>query len=207
MSHDVFFLVTTKVPKRMRTTRDVERNWSWSQTESSNCQSRLFCTLLGRLGRTGIQVCTLAFGAGADQGHDGHDCKFRVHEVSEVRKTVSYAGRVQARSLVDGCKLGSRDVSYPIPEAGLLEERSTVFGGREDATRLSIPSDLTPLLPLLPKVGHGSPLPLSSPPLPNFAVFFFLPTEPNFVSTLGFNPQVGVLGVSGFRVLGLRFRV
>ena len=52
MSHDVFF----SCQKRVRTTRDVERNWSWSQTESSNCQSRLFFTMLGRLERMAIQV-------------------------------------------------------------------------------------------------------------------------------------------------------
>ena len=44
--------VSTKVLKRVRTTRDVERIWSWSQTESSNCQSRLFWAMFGR------QVCS-----------------------------------------------------------------------------------------------------------------------------------------------------
>ena len=39
IKHDVFFLARTKIPKRVRTTRDVERNWNWSRTESSNCQS------------------------------------------------------------------------------------------------------------------------------------------------------------------------
>ena len=34
-----YSLVTTKIPKRVRTTRDVERDWNWSRTESSNCQS------------------------------------------------------------------------------------------------------------------------------------------------------------------------
>ena len=33
-----FPLVTTKIPKRVRTTRDVERNWNWNQTQFSNCQ-------------------------------------------------------------------------------------------------------------------------------------------------------------------------
>ena len=47
-SRCVLPLLSTKVPKRVRTTRDVERNWSWSQTESSNCQSRLFWAMFGR---------------------------------------------------------------------------------------------------------------------------------------------------------------
>ena len=45
--------VATKVPKRVRTTRDVERNWSWSQTESSNSLSRMFCTKAGTTGKNG----------------------------------------------------------------------------------------------------------------------------------------------------------
>ena len=38
------------------------------------------------------------------------------------RKTMSPAGGVHARSLVAGDKSGSRDVGYPIPKVGLLEE-------------------------------------------------------------------------------------
>ena len=74
--------------------------------------------------------------AGADRGHDDHDCKFRAREVSEARKTVSPAGGVQAESLVVGDESGSHDVGHPIPKVGLLG-RAT--GGlrrtREDATR------------------------------------------------------------------------
>ena len=81
----------------------------------------------------------ITFGAGANQGHDGHDCKFRVHGVSEACKIVILAlfpRDVQARSLVVGGKLGSRDVGYLIPKVGLLEERPAVSGGvREDATK------------------------------------------------------------------------
>ena len=47
----------------------------------------------------------ITFGAGADRGHDDHDCKVRVHEVPEARKTMSL----------------SRDVGCPIPKDGLLE--------------------------------------------------------------------------------------
>ena len=46
-----------------------------------------------------------------------------------MRKRVSHAGRVQARSLVVGGKSGSRDVGSTIPKAGLLEDRLTVSGG------------------------------------------------------------------------------
>ena len=38
MNHDVFSFVTTKIPMRVRTTKDVGRNWNWNQTEFSNCQ-------------------------------------------------------------------------------------------------------------------------------------------------------------------------
>ena len=46
----------------------------------------------------------IAFGAGTDQGHDDHDCKFRAPAMPETCKTVSVspAGKVQAWSLVVG---------------------------------------------------------------------------------------------------------
>ena len=60
----------------------------------------------------------------------------------EARKTVSPAGRVQAQSLVVGGKVGSRDVGYPIPKAGLLEERPVVSGGREKTQREELQSQM-----------------------------------------------------------------
>ena len=70
------------------------------------------------------------------RGPDDHDCKFRVREVPQARKTVSLAGGVQATSLVVGDKSGSRDVGRPIPK-GWTAGKAT--GGlrraREDATR------------------------------------------------------------------------
>ena len=54
----------------------------------------------------------ITFGAGADQGHDEHDCKFRVHEVPEACKTVIPSGRVPAWSFVVRGKSGSHDVAY-----------------------------------------------------------------------------------------------
>ena len=48
---------------------------------------------------------------------------------------MSFAGGVQARSLVIGDKSGRRDVGYPIPKVGLLGERPAVSGGRERTQR------------------------------------------------------------------------
>ena len=63
----------------------------------------------------------VTFGAGADR--DDRDCKFRVHEVPDACKTVSFAGRMQVRSLVVGDKLGSRAVGYlMIPKVVLQGE-------------------------------------------------------------------------------------
>ena len=52
-----------------------------------------------------------------------------------LRKTVSPARGVQARSLVVGDKSGSRDVGYPIPKVGLLGDRPAVSGGRQKTQR------------------------------------------------------------------------
>ena len=111
-------LVATKTPKRVFTTRDVERNWSWSLIPGRDCSAQCLDDWEERQFR-----------------YDDHDCKVRVHEVLEARKTVSPAVRVQARSLVVGGRLGSRDVGYPIPKAGLMEERRGPGRAREDATR------------------------------------------------------------------------
>ena len=107
--------------------------------ESSSCQSRLFHRKLGRLERKQGRFGLVTFGAGADGGHDGHHCKFRVHEEPEARRTVISAGGVQARSLVVGDTSGSRDVGYPIPKVGLLGERPTISGGREKTQRDGFP--------------------------------------------------------------------
>ena len=79
----------------------------------------------------------LAFGAGTDQGHDDHDWKFRAPAMPEACKTVSVspAGRVQAWSLVVDGNPGSRDVVFPNPRVGLLEERPAVSGVREETQR------------------------------------------------------------------------
>ena len=79
----------------------------------------------------------IAFGAGTDQGHDDHDCKFRALAMREACKTVSVspAGRVQAWSLVVDGNPGSRDGVYPIPRVGLSEERPAVSGRREKTQR------------------------------------------------------------------------
>ena len=53
----------------------------------------------------------------------------------EARKTVSFAGRAQVRSLVVGDQSGSRDVGDPVPKVGLLGERPAVSEGRETAQR------------------------------------------------------------------------
>ena len=67
----------------------------------------------------------VTFGAGADRGYDGHDVKFRVREVLEACKTVSFAGGVWARSLVVGDKSGSRELVCTVGRAtgGLEDER------------------------------------------------------------------------------------
>ena len=57
-----------------------------------------------------VKFVLIIFRAGADRGDDDHACKLRVRELLEARKTVSHAGRVHARSLDVGGKLGSRDV-------------------------------------------------------------------------------------------------
>ena len=92
LSHDVPSLLGTKVPKCVRTTREVERNWSWNQTESSSCQSRLFAQCSDEWDERQFRFVLITFGAGTDRGQDEHDCKVRVHEVPAARKTVSPAG-------------------------------------------------------------------------------------------------------------------
>ena len=132
MSHDVFFPCHdegTQVPD------GVERNWSWSQTESSNCQSRLFFTMLGRTGKNGnsrlnsslseleqVEGMTIAIAS------------------SEHPKRLKCAGpcilcKERLRSLVVGGNPGSRAVVFPIPRVGLLEERPAVSGRREKTQR------------------------------------------------------------------------
>ena len=66
-----------------------------------------------------------------DRGHDDHDCKFRVLAMPEACP----AGKVQAWSLVVDGNPGGRDMFYPIPRVGLLEERLAVSGRRERTQR------------------------------------------------------------------------
>ena len=122
------YLVTTEVPKRVCTTRDVERNWSWSQTSLRIASRDRFGQCLDD------KFELIAFGAGTDQGHDDHDCKFRALGMPETCKTVS-VGRVQAWSFVVGGNPGSRAVVCPIPRVELLQERSVVSGMREETQR------------------------------------------------------------------------
>ena len=86
---DVRCLGGNESRKRVRTTRDVERNWSWSQTESSSRD----CS--GQCSDDTFEL--IAFGAGTDREHDDHDCKFKAPATPEACKTVSVslAGRVQ----------------------------------------------------------------------------------------------------------------
>ena len=90
---------------------------------------------------TEVQKClhtTRVVEAGADRGHDDHDCKFRASEMSEVCTTVIltlFLQDVQVRSFVVGGKSGGCDVGCPIPKVGLLGERPAVPGGREVTSR------------------------------------------------------------------------
>ena len=76
---------------------DGDRNLSWSRTESSSCQPRFPHDARTSRGEKQFRFGLVIFGAGADRGHDDHDCKFGVREVPEARKTVSFAGRVSCR--------------------------------------------------------------------------------------------------------------
>ena len=71
----------------------------------------------------------VTFGAGADRGHDEHDCKFRAREVLEARKTVNPAGRVRGQAWELRCLLSdSKSGTVGRATDGLRR-------AREDATR------------------------------------------------------------------------
>ena len=123
-----FSLVTTKVPKRVRTTRHVERNWSWSlRIARPDCSSQ--CSDDWKERQVTFELIT--FGAGTDRGHDDRDCKFRAPETPEVCRTVHLLERARLRSLVVGGNPGSCAVVFPIPRDKVLEERPAVPGRRE----------------------------------------------------------------------------
>ena len=65
----------------------------------------------------------------------GDDWKVRAPEMLEVCKTVRRVTRARLRSIVVDGNPGSRDVVYPIPRVGLLEERPAVSGRREKTQR------------------------------------------------------------------------
>ena len=100
-------------------TRTVESNWSWSQTVDLSCQSSLFCTT-----RKNGNSCLVSSLSELEQ----------IEDMSITIANSEYT-RAHVRSLVVGGDFGSRDVFYPIPKVGLLEEWPGVSGGREKTQR------------------------------------------------------------------------
>ena len=107
----------------MYTTSDVESNWSWSQTETSNCQLKLFWSFISSHSELEwIKETTILI------ANSEHFVKL------EACKTVSVClvRRVQAWSLVVG---GCLALVFLIPRVGLLEEGLAVSGSRVKTER------------------------------------------------------------------------
>ena len=130
-SHDVFFLITTKVPKACAYHEGCGAGVKWSlRIASRDCFSQS-----DNWKEWQFRFDLITFGAGTDRGHDDRDCKFRAPETSEVCRTVHPVERARLGSLVVGGNAGSRAVVFPIPRVGLLEERPAVSGRREKTQR------------------------------------------------------------------------
>ena len=88
MSHDVFFpccdegteVCVCHEGRRSKLELRAERSLRVASRDR-----RAHCSDDWREREVGFDLVT--FAAGADRGHDDHDCKFRVHEVLEARKT------------------------------------------------------------------------------------------------------------------------
>ena len=113
--------VTRKVPKRVRTTRDVERNWSWSPTVSFELPVEVVLHNARTNGKSGLYSSL----SEPEQIEDMMItiAKFRVHEVPEARNTL--AGKVSRR----------RRCGFSDSKGWTLEERPAVSGGREKTQR------------------------------------------------------------------------
>ena len=88
-------------------------------------------------GERQFRLVLITFGAGADRGRDGHDCKFRAPEMPPALKVVILAlflELVRVRSSVVGGKSGSRDVVYSKSRT-VGETTSGLRRARENATR------------------------------------------------------------------------